>query len=211
MTKLVAGIVLSLIGMVLSSWLAFGQGYNVPCGSIGNHLELAVENGSATVTTSVVVKVESTPSWLRIFPSELTFPEILSTKEAVANFAFELDRSAPIGTRDMLTFSVSASGQQWRKTLDVVVTPPERFELMQNFPNPFNPETKIEYSLPKEQLVKLVVYDVLGREVKLLVDEVEEAGYKTVSLNASNLPSGVYFYRLEAGGYIEVKRMLFLK
>ncbi len=88
---------------------------------------------------------------------------------------------------------------------------PNKFELMQNYPNPFNPSTVINYQLPVNSFVTLKVYDVLGREVKMLVNERENVGSHSVTFNASNLPSGVYFYRLQAGTYSETKKLLLLK
>jgi len=88
---------------------------------------------------------------------------------------------------------------------------PKEFSLALNYPNPFNPQTTISYALPEQVHVKLTIDDVLGREVAILVDRHEEAGYKSVSFDASSLPSGVYFYRLTAGRYTDVKKMLLAK
>ena len=83
--------------------------------------------------------------------------------------------------------------------------------LSQNFPNPFNPATVISYQLPATSDVKLVVFDVLGREVATLVNGVEEPGYKSVQWDASGVASGVYFYRLQAGGFVSAKKLVLLK
>ncbi|MGA2668372.1 MAG: T9SS type A sorting domain-containing protein [Ignavibacteria bacterium] len=88
---------------------------------------------------------------------------------------------------------------------------PKNFSLGQNYPNPFNPTTKIAYQLPKAELVKLTVYDLLGREVSVLVNEYKQAGSYTIDFNASNYASGVYFYRIEAGDFKDVKRMVLVK
>lgn len=88
---------------------------------------------------------------------------------------------------------------------------PRNFELSQNFPNPFNPITRISYQLAREEFVSLKVYDVLGKEVSTLVSDKQGAGKYTVNFNASNLPSGLYLYRLEAGNYISSKKMILLK
>lgn len=85
------------------------------------------------------------------------------------------------------------------------------FELMQNYPNPFNPGTKIEFRIPHFGFVTLKVYDILGNEMAILVNEEKNAGIYQVSFDASNLPSGVYFYQLRAGSFIETKKMLLLK
>jgi hypothetical protein len=88
---------------------------------------------------------------------------------------------------------------------------PRTFSLAQNYPNPFNPVTSIKYSVPKQSLVKLIVYDILGREVAKLVNEVKQAGNYSVSFDASSYASGVYFYRMEAGDFTDVKKMVLIK
>ncbi len=88
---------------------------------------------------------------------------------------------------------------------------PIAFKLYQNYPNPFNPTTTIQFNVPSSGFVSLKVYDVLGREVRTLVDKMEQPGNYTVTFNAGNLPSGVYFYMLEAGRFTAVKKMMVLK
>ncbi len=88
---------------------------------------------------------------------------------------------------------------------------PKNFTLSQNYPNPFNPSTTISYSLPQSGFVKLNVYDALGREIATLVNEKQQSGNYSVQFNAENLSSGVYFYKLSAGNFIAVKKMMILK
>ena len=88
---------------------------------------------------------------------------------------------------------------------------PVRFVLGQNYPNPFNPQTTIRFSVPETAQVTLVVYDVLGRQVRVLVDGVRETGIHEAVFEAGNLPSGVYLYRLTAGSISQTKRMTLLK
>jgi len=88
---------------------------------------------------------------------------------------------------------------------------PTEFQLMQNYPNPFNPSTTITYGLTENSYVTLKIYDVLGQEVMRLRDGYEEAGFKTLDVDASNLPTGIYFYRLEAGKNVETKKMIIAK
>ncbi len=85
------------------------------------------------------------------------------------------------------------------------------YSLEQNYPNPFNPNTKISYSIKEEGLVTLKVYDVLGTEIAVLVNENKPAGIYEVSFNASNLPSGMYIYKLQSGSFTGVKKMLLTK
>jgi hypothetical protein len=88
---------------------------------------------------------------------------------------------------------------------------PAKFELYQNYPNPFNPTTTISYSIPKRSNVKLIIYDVLGREVATLVNEYKPVGKYKNEFNASSLTSGVYFYHLMVGDYISTKKMVLMK
>ena len=83
--------------------------------------------------------------------------------------------------------------------------------LEQNYPNPFNPATTISYSIPKESQVSLKIYDVMGREVDELVSGRQTAGSYTVDFDAASLASGTYFYKLTAGDFISVKKMVLLK
>ena len=98
-------------------------------------------------------------------------------------------------------------------TVDVENTPnvPSNFSLSQNYPNPFNPSTRISYSIAGLSKVSLKVYDILGREIITLVNEEKPAGKYEVNLNASSLASGVYFYQLKAGDFVQSKKMILVK
>lgn len=89
---------------------------------------------------------------------------------------------------------------------------PTEYSLSQNFPNPFNPVTKISFDLPHDGNVKLIIYDLLGREItRLLNNEFKVSGTYTIEFNGVNLASGVYFYRLESDKFIQTKRMVLIK
>jgi photosystem II stability/assembly factor-like uncharacterized protein len=88
---------------------------------------------------------------------------------------------------------------------------PQQALLHQNYPNPFNPSTTIRYELPKSSEVRVSVYDMLGREVSVLENERREAGFHEVKFDGSNLASGVYFYRMQAGSFAETKRLILLR
>ena len=107
---------------------------------------------------------------------------------------------SPIG---MGTFSIGVSSMD--ETDDYL---PREYSIGQNYPNPFNPVTTIRFSLPEEGLVTLKVYNVIGEEVATLVDEIKRAGNYDVTFEAKHLSSGVYFYRLRAGNFSQVKKMI---
>ena len=112
--------------------------------------------------------------------------------------------------------SVTALRSDYRGTSQILAGSPQpvapaSFSLSQNYPNPFNPTTNFEFRIANREPVSLKVFDVLGRDVATLVNEVRSAGVYTVHWDASSLPSGVYFYRLQAGGFIQTKKMLLLK
>jgi hypothetical protein len=85
------------------------------------------------------------------------------------------------------------------------------FSLSQNYPNPFNPATKIKYQITKPGKVKLGVYDMLGREIETLVNEEKNTGVYEVTFEGTKLPSGVYFYRIQTGDFVQTKKMILLK
>ena len=85
------------------------------------------------------------------------------------------------------------------------------YSLKNNYPNPFNPSTKISFEIPKQEFVSLKIYDLLGREIKTLVNEVKSPGSYTVDFNASDLSSGIYFYKLQTKDFVSVKRMMLIK
>ena len=100
---------------------------------------------------------------------------------------------------------------EYSKVIETEVTQPKNFELSQNFPNPFNPTTVISYSLPLESNVKLIVYNSLGQTVKVLENGFKNAGTYSVILNATELSSGTYYYKIEAGQFSQVKKMILIK
>jgi tetratricopeptide (TPR) repeat protein len=115
---------------------------------------------------------------------------------------------------NMSIYGESSACEQRSKALSKVNTLsslPKEYSLSNNYPNPFNPATSISYELPKDSYVKVVIYDILGKEIQTLVAEQQNSGKYTVNFNASNLPSGMYFYTISAGSYTATKKMLLLK
>ncbi len=134
----------------------------------------------------------------------------------------KINPQCPSTTTVRLLLTISSEGiPAWTDTVSIRIQPtgvgipdtklPTDFSLEQNYPNPFNPSTTIRYSLPSSANVKLSVYDLLGREIATLLNEVQSAGWKEVPWNASGFSSGIYFYKLQAGSYVGVKKLMLLK
>ncbi|MBC8401199.1 MAG: T9SS type A sorting domain-containing protein [Candidatus Marinimicrobia bacterium] len=123
-------------------------------------------------------------------------------------------------TYDYRLADVSFEGIKEYHTLYVLdvspVSTPSNFWVQQNFPNPFNPVTTIEYDLPEDSNLKLAIYDILGREVIELSNGYQEAGYKSIQWNGRNtsgqlVSAGMYFYAIEAGKHSAIRKMVLLK
>ena len=100
---------------------------------------------------------------------------------------------------------------KYSKVVEVSFNAPAEFSLKQNYPNPFNPSTKISYALPSKGFVTLKVYDVIGNEVASLVNQEQEEGEHNISFDASNLSSGIYFYKITAGNFVKTMKMILLR
>jgi hypothetical protein len=123
-----------------------------------------------------------------------------------------------IGINDSYIFASGVGEGIWRRPISEMITNientielPKTFTIEQNYPNPFNPGTTIKYSVPKLSFVTIKIYDVLGSEVAALVNEEKPIGRYEVTFDATQLPSGVYFYRLQAGSFVQTRKMILLK
>ena len=133
------------------------------------------------------------------------------TTTEMHNYSFT-DKSLQSGKYQYRLKQIDLDGSfQYSQTIKAIVEAPTKFKLAQNYPNPFNPSTSIKYAISSRQFVSLKVYDVLGNEVATLVNEIKKPGYYEVNFNASNLASGVYFYRLASGSFVSTRKMLLLK
>lgn len=196
--------IISMIVCLLSQELCAqtaqtGQAYRLPVGSRGNTIELQVENGAELSVEGITVRALDVPKWIQLTPSEQVVTILKGNTTQTLQFSFTVDRTAPMDKETMLAFTLTSSdGQMWNKEITIVAAAPERFELLQNYPNPFNPSTTIAYTLPRSAHVRLKVFNVLGEEVAELVNGEIVAGFHEALWQADALPSGVYFYRLQA-------------
>ncbi|MCH7964551.1 MAG: lamin tail domain-containing protein [Bacteroidetes bacterium] len=160
------------------------------------------------------------PEWVELFNrtssqlnlKEWTISDLTSTVTITSEDKFIDSNIQQIGKYSYRLKQIDYNGTfEYSKIIEIDVDAPLEFELSQNFPNPFNPSTKINYQIPKLSLVTLKVYDVLGNEVATLVNEEKSAGNYEVEFNATTLPSGIYFYKLQAGSFVETKKMVLMK
>jgi hypothetical protein len=108
-------------------------------------------------------------------------------------------------------FKTSNGGGILTNIINPVNTIPEKYNLFQNYPNPFNPVTNIEITVPSASFVKLVIYDIMGREIERLVNADLKAGVYKIDWNAVSYPSGVYFYKIVTDEFTETKKMILVK
>jgi len=147
---------------------------------------------------------------------EIGFVEGFGTTNEPTNYSFQ-DKKLQSGKYNYRLIQRDYNNRSYEHFLSDIVTVgvPKKYALSQNYPNPFNPTTKIDYDLPYAGKVNVVLFDITGRQVETLVNEVHEAGYYTVEFNASYLASGVYFYRIIAKGgksdFIMTKKMVLIK
>lgn len=144
------------------------------------------------------------PKWKRI-----GFVHGYGTSTQKHDYTF-LDSDKLSGTYSYRLKQIDFNGSFiFSKTININVI--NKFQLSQNYPNPFNPSTSIQYTIGNKQFVTLKIYDVLGREVKVLVNKELEPGSYSVYFSGSNFPSGIYFYKLTAGNFVQVKKMILVK
>lgn len=181
---------------IAKQWLVIPQGakllslINTFQGNIGTLSFLAQSSNPAVTTAEIIgTSVKLTP---------------LTTGEAVITVT-----AIDAANNDFFAYSFSVDSRM--TDVETAEAIPTEFALMQNFPNPFNPTTNIKFALPTESNVSLKIYNVLGEEVATLINKVMPAGFHTYNFDATRLSSGMYIYRIEAGSFVQVKKMLLMK
>ena len=157
---------------------------------------------NGTDTTAVIAKkfFSRTNTFAWKIPGTIEIDSTYSVRIVSATHMNLMDASDLPFTVDQSVTSVGGGGSAVRS-----------YALDQNYPNPFNPTTTIRYSIPVSSRVQLEIFDLLGRKVATMVDNVQQAGEHTVVFSASSLPSGIYFYRLSAGSFSQIRRMVLIK
>jgi ribosomal protein S11 len=205
-------------------------GNNIFAGTATSGVYLTTNDGITWVQTSLNDKVvySLTPSGNNIFAGVQNSPNdsggvYLSTNNGTTwikknqGFNVSLSVNTLLITNDYIFAGTTQS--VWRRNLseilsevqNIITEIPSKYSLLQNYPNPFNPTTTIKFDIPKSSNVKISVYDITGKEFGVLVNEKLQAGTYQTNWNASNFPSGIYFYRIQAGDFSETKKLILLK
>lgn len=163
---------------------------------VGTRVEL--QDGAGTYHNSWDTLIVKVPGWKKISTGDQ-----FSSLTGVLIYSYSNYKIFPRKDDDFVGFKTSVE--------PVNGITPSNYSLMQNFPNPFNPSTTIEYSIPEGSMVSLKIYNVLGQEVKTLVNQFQNSGSYKATFNASNMPSGIYLYELNAANFRSVRKMLLLK
>jgi hypothetical protein len=211
-------ICITLAAMMAATSLLGQTVHQIPANSTGNRLTLTIANDGSIDTRGVTVRPLRCPGGVKFSTEQQTVKTLAASKESDVVFAFDVDRMVRLSQHDTLEFRIAdGAGRNWTKSILVTFTAPDAYALEQNFPNPFNPTTRIYYQLPKDSFVELLVFDLLGREVCKLVEEPQAAGFRDVVFNAGSIASGVYIYRLSARAasgsdrFSAVKKLMVLK
>ena len=178
-------------------------------------------DGNTATINNVTVKLTSNDPWITNLNSgPFNYPALLPgiTTGSASNYSFRVIDSLFPGYYNFKVEVLSDNWPYWTDSMQVIVTGieseeilPAEYALFQNFPNPFNPETRIQYQVSSISQVVLKVYDVIGKEVAVLVNEEQPGGRYEVEFDGSRLASGVYFYKLQAGDYVSTKKMILLR
>ncbi len=206
--------------------------YIIPVGQIDT-IKAKVTNNSQQVKLSggnISLNVASLNDRLTLLsPATLPIGEINTSSNKTYNFIVRGNSNGIVTPQ----VNISSAGWTWPVPPDVVINNifsidsnitvgsvginqtsveiPSDYSISQNYPNPFNPITNIDFRIPKSGFVKLTVYNILGKEIQNLIDENLNAGYYKVDFNGNNLPSGAYFYRIEANEFAQIRKMTLLK
>ena len=206
--------------ILLSTMVTAQNNYDVQPGVKNNQIVLQLSNKSSTESASnLEIKLIKNSKYLNFNQTEKIIENINQGTETEAAFTFDVDYNIGNVEADTIEFVITDNKSVYlTKQFILQYSVPTEYKLEQNFPNPFNPTTKIRFSIPNVTLsevegsrVQLKIYDILGNEVTTLVNEQKEPGYYEVDFSASRYASGVYIYRLQSGSFVSTKKMMVLK
>ena len=175
-------------------------------GGTNNHIHTIFYDGAAANVTST----EFVAPWSHGVQPFQAFGDF-SASPTHGDWTLKVSDGTAGTTHTLLGWGIRLNGQTAVGIQQITSQVPQKYELSQNYPNPFNPSTSIKFALPKSSLVTLKIYDIVGREVATLVNQELNAGTFEYSFDGSKLTSGVYFYRIDAGDFTEIKKMMLVK
>lgn len=190
-------------------YLSFYQKYALETGYDIGFVEVSSNNGTTWQEMASYTGIDSLSWKFKMF--NITSNVGSSTNMKVR---FRITNDASLNWDGWYVDNIKISGYQTSPLTGVIGNNniiPSVYSLEQNYPNPFNPVTQINYAVAKDGLVKITVYDLLGRVVKNLINEVKPAGYYSVEFNGSELPSGIYLYRMESGYFTDTRKLTLVK
>jgi len=188
----------------------------IPFASQSNHIELQVVNTTSDPLKDVSVEVDEAPGWLLFSETSAGIGALEPGEGQSATFVFDLDEKAPVAEAADLTFSISSAGGILEsRTIRIEPEAPTDLTLRGNYPNPFNPTTRIAYALPGDGNVEIEIFNSIGQRVVRLLDRPQEAGYQEATWNAAGFPGGLYFYSVrhtfESNRQVKVGKMVLVK
>jgi carboxypeptidase T len=189
-------------------YLSFYQKYALETGYDYGYVDVSSNNGTNWSRLATFNGVDSS-SW-KLQSYDLT-SYVLGSTNMLIRFRDSCDANTNYDGWYIDNINVTAYQSAPTGIVSNGNTLPNKFALEQNYPNPFNPTTQINYSITKEGLVKIAIYDLLGREIRTLVNDVKTPGFYAVDFDGTNLSSGMYFYRMESGNFIDTKKMTLIK
>ncbi len=215
---------ITMLMLILSFSITAQTVYELMPGTKGNEIVLQLTNVSETeIANNLVVKILKGSEHLEFNKADEYVTKVESSSEKEISFTFDVKYNTNANVTDTVEFLVTNNKNIFvTKSFIFNYVGPKEYALEQNFPNPFNPSTKIRYTVPDlgtNPQVMLKVYDILGNEIETLVNEKQVPGYKEVDFNAKRLASGVYIYRLTADDpsknsdqvFVSVKKMMLIK
>jgi len=188
-------------------YLSFYQKYALEAGYDYGFVDVSSNNGTSWIRLATINGLDSASWKLQSF-------NITSYVAGSTNMLIRFRDSCDANTNwdGWYVDNINVTGYQPAPTGVISNnTVPDKYSLEQNYPNPFNPSTQINYSIAKTGFVRISVFDVLGREVKVLLNEVKTPGFYAVDFDGTNLSSGMYFYRIESGNFVDTKKMTLIK
>ena len=194
----------ALISFALLSNLAFAQEqtakiYSIPVNELEHTIKLVLLNSTGERLNDVIVKVANAPSWIKIKNEEVVVSKLDADEEFLTTFSFVMTGKTIVGdTASIDIIATNKDGFVWEKIIWLSPDAPSEFELLPNYPNPFNPTTTIRYRLPVQMTVSAGIYNILGRKIATFAEGVQQAGQYEYLWNASNMASGLYFFRISA-------------